>query len=193
MSGVVSEQFGLMIPHGRLEACIASLEDGLRALSPTPYHAVLGRSFLHQLQQAAEYIAGFHRDASGEIKVRALYFEMNGFAINPKRWYCDGFAYANAGDIWDLEWLADWQAQTQEQLTLTGMEPVQDAFEGVYSDHSQPLAVRLAGELAEHLVTARFMQLFAEAHEVAKHKYRHLEKVPVFSTTHEWDTVHMTK
>jgi hypothetical protein len=37
---------------------------------------------------------------------------MNGFTINPDRWHFDGFAYETAGDIWALDWLAEWDADT---------------------------------------------------------------------------------
>src|SRR5262245_44178720 len=93
MSGVVSNQFGLMVPHGKLAECIAFLEEGMNALRKTPYHQVLSRDFLHQTDSAAEYMVNFHRKASAKMNVAALYFEMNGFTINPDRWYFDGFAY----------------------------------------------------------------------------------------------------
>jgi hypothetical protein len=46
MNGVVSIQFDSMVPHGKLEACIAILEDGFRSLKRTSYHRVLGKDFL---------------------------------------------------------------------------------------------------------------------------------------------------
>lgn len=38
MFGVISNAFGLMVPHGKLSECIALLEEGMQALSRTPYH-----------------------------------------------------------------------------------------------------------------------------------------------------------
>jgi hypothetical protein len=127
MFGAVSNTFGLMVPHGKLAACIERLEEAMQALRKTPYHEVLGRNFLHQTDAAAKYLTDFHRNASKKISVAAMYFEMNGFTINPDRWYFDGFAYETAGDIWELEWLAHWDADTDnEQFTLTGLESVQE-------------------------------------------------------------------
>jgi hypothetical protein len=183
-----------MVPHGKLLACIELLEEGMRALRKTPYHEVLGRDFLHQTDAAAEYLINFHRKASGSIGVAAIYFEMNGFTINPNQWQFDGFAYKTAGSIWELEWLADWQADTEsEEFVLTGMEAVQKAFADCYCDQSQPLSVKMAADLADHLVNARFMQLISAAHAVAKLRYKPLDGLPVLATAHDWDDVHQTR
>jgi hypothetical protein len=194
MSGPVSSAFGLMVPHGKLLACIALLEEGMHALHKTPYHAVLDRNFLHQTDAAAEYLINFHRKVSVSIDVAAIYFEMNGFTINPDRWYYDGFAYKTSGSIWDLDWLAYWDADTEnEQFTLTGMEAVHEAFARCFCDESQPLSVQMAADLADHLVNARFMQLIAAAHEVAKRKCKALVGLPILATAHDWDTVQQTQ
>jgi hypothetical protein len=122
------------------------------------------------------------RQASAKINVAAMYFEMNGFTINPDRWYFDGFAYETVGDIWELDWLAHWDADTDDdQFTLTGMESVQEAFASCYCDEDQPLSVKMAAELANHLVNARFMQLIAATHGAAKRKYKALDALPVLS------------
>ncbi len=194
MYGAVSNAFGLMVPHGKLDACIAFLEEGMHALRKTPYHEVLGRGFLHQTSAAAEYLIKFHRKASAEIDVAALYFEMNGFTINPDRWYFNGFAYKTAGDIWELEWLAHWDADTgNDSFTLTGMESVQEAFARLYCDENQPLSVEMAAELADHLINGRFMQLISAAHAVAKQSYKALDGLPILATAHDWDRVHQTR
>src|SRR5947199_5631488 len=108
MSGIISHSFGSMVPHGQLAKCIAYLEDGLRSIEASPYNTILGRDYLHHTQNAAHYIIDFHRETTKKFPVKALYFEMNGFTINPDRWYFDGFAYRTGGDIWDLTWDAEW-------------------------------------------------------------------------------------
>jgi len=190
---VISSEFNLLVPQGKLAECITRLEDALRSLHPTPYHAILGRSFLHHTEAAARYLADFHRRASAGTQLKAIYFEMNGFSINPKQWFCDGFAYASVGDIRDLDWLSDWDAETEEALVLEGMDTVQEAFGRLYTDHAQPLGVRLAGEIAEYLVIARFMELIAEAHNRAKREHPELEGVLVLATAHDWDIIHSTQ
>ena len=194
MSGPVETAFGLMVPHGRLSECIIFLEEGMQALRTTPYHAVLGRDFLHQTDAAAEYLISFYRKASAIIDVAAIYFEMNGFTINPRQWHYSGFAYKIAGSVRQLEWLAHWDADTgNEKFILTGMEPVQQAFAACLFDPNQQLSVKLAADLADHLVNARFMQLIAAAYDVAKRKCKSLVGLPILATAHDWDTVHQTQ
>src|SRR5688500_11712641 len=113
ISGVVSSKFDLMVPHGKLDECIADLEEGLRAIRKTPYHHVLGRDFLHKTKAAGDFLIEFHRKASSKIKLAAIYFEMNGFTINTDLWWYSGFAFKTAGDLWDLDWLAEWDAETE--------------------------------------------------------------------------------
>jgi hypothetical protein len=193
MSGVVSAQFSLMVPHGRLEECITFLEDGLHALAPTPYHRVLGKSFLHLSSELGDWIAEFSLKAGeANLQLAALYLEMNGFAINADTWFCNLFGYKTAGDVWNLEWLASWDAENRGNFILRGMEDVQQAFADLFADENQPLGFRLAEEVTEHLVTARFMQLVAAAHQDAKSKLQALDGTAVLATAHDWDTVHQT-
>lgn len=194
MSGVVTTQFGLMVPHGKLARCIVFLEDGLRCLKRTPYHRVLGKDFLRQSDELAGWLIGFHQKAvTAKLKLAAIYLEMNGFTINPMQWHCDLFGYKKAGDIWELDWLSAWDAEREDCFVLRGMESVQEAFAELFLDEKQPLGVKLAEELAEHLVTARFMELVAAAHKAAKRRYPAVKGLPVLATAHDWDTVHKTE
>jgi hypothetical protein len=193
MSGVVSTHFGLMVADGELDRCIEFLEDGMRGLEATPYHSVIGRSFLAQVGDLADWIAEFSIKADGaKVGLKALYLEMNGFAINPEEWHCHLFGYKIAGDVWDLDWLSSWDAENRGHFILRGMEDVQQAFSDLYSAEQQPLGVQLAAELTEHLVTVRFMELVAAAHEVAKSKFPQLAGMPILATVHDWDTVNQT-
>jgi hypothetical protein len=190
---VMYGEFVYLVPRGKLNQCISSFEEALRAMRKTPYHRVLGRDFLHHTRAAGDYIIEFHQKARSKKKIAALYFEMNVFAINTNRWFFSGFGYRKAGGVWDLDWLASWAAETEQDFTLKGMEPVQEVFASRGRDKNQPLSVAIAGELAEYLVTARFMQLIAAAHKAAKRRYPALRGFPVFATAHEWEHAHESR
>jgi hypothetical protein len=191
MSAIFS-QF-LSVCQGKLNECITGLEEALRAMRKTPYHQVLDRDFLHHTRAASDYLIEFHRKASSKKKIAGLYFEMNGFAINTDRWFFSGFGYRKAGDVWDLDWLASWDAETDHDFTLEGMEPLQAVFARARHNDKRPLSVDIAEELAEHLVTARFMQLIAAAHRAAKRRYPALKGLPVIATAHEWEHAHESR
>ena len=189
----ISSHFGLSVARGELEQCIASLEQALAALSNSPFHVVLGLDFLHLTEGAAAYLVDLYREASTKFPVQAIYVEMNGFDINPDGWHCDGFAFKTAGDQWDIDWLALWDAQSATSFELTGMEPVQTAYSVYGPSPKRTLLEDLVLELTDHLVNARFMQLIAAAHESAKRACPSLAGLPVFSTAHDWSTVHRSE
>ncbi len=87
MSNPVQSLFGITVPHGKLLECIASLEEGLRCVKETAFHSVLGSDFLHHTDAVAQFISEFYRSASQDHSIGAMYFEMNGFEINPGRWF----------------------------------------------------------------------------------------------------------
>jgi hypothetical protein len=119
-----------------------------------------------------------------------MYFEMNGFDINPDEWHFHGFAYREAGDIWDPEWLAHWNYDTSERLVLPGMEAVQSAFSKHYRyrrGEVKSLQLEMAASITLHLVCAHFVSLIANAHQRAKRVYKPLRGLPVIATAHDWD------
>lgn len=140
MSGAVSTAFELMVPHRKLKVCIGYLESGLRSLKRTPYHRVLGKHFLGQVDELAAWLIDFHQKATAaRLKPAAYYLEMNGFAVNTDGWHCHVFGYKRAGDVWDLEWLSEWDFEREEPFVLQGMESVREAFATLYLDEKQPL------------------------------------------------------
>ena len=183
----------IIFPQGKLDKFISFLEDGLKAVRKTPYHRVIGRDFLHQTRTVADYLIEFHKKASSRFKIAAIYCEMNGFTINTGRWFFSAFGYKKAGSIWDLDWLAHWDAEAENDFTLQGMEPVQVAFEKLYHNDDQSLGVMLAEDVTEKLVTARFMQLIAVAHQMAKRRCPALKGLPVLATAHDWEEIHQSQ
>jgi|GEM_PF-1528416 hypothetical protein len=188
--GAGSEQFGLMVCHGKIAEFISWAEAGLRTIAQTPYHEVLGKSFGQSIAPSSEYLVETFRKAAEEIDVKALYFEMNGFEINPDYWHFSGFAYEEAGDIWEPDWLAEWQYENDDHVDLLGMQRVQDAFKKCYrpkKDEVIPLQLEMASSIASHLVCAHFIDAIFKAHQVAKAQEPKLKGVPVIATAHDWD------
>lgn len=186
----IASCFQLNVPHGHIARAIKELSEAIRCLAPNAFSGVADLDFLHHTREAAAYLRDFVHAASAQIDLAAVYFEMNGFDINPKRWYFSGFGYVNSGDVWEVEWLADWQTESDDQFVLTGMEAIQEAFakhQGV-----QPLYIGIAFELSTYLITCRFMELIAAAHALASKQDKRVRRIPVFATAHEHDTVSRT-
>jgi hypothetical protein len=146
---------------------------------------------LHQSRDRAALLIDFYQNAAAaNINLPAIYPEMNGFAINPDEWFCHFFGYKKARDIWDLDWLSRWEAESDGYLVLHGLEPVQKVYAKYFRDEEHPLAFEPAEEIATRLVTAHFMQLVSAAHKKAKRPCAGLRVLPVLATAHDWDTVH---
>ncbi len=105
------ERLGPFLRHGDIETCERQVAKELRALSLTPFHLVLDLSISNDPAKAAGHFDGFFRRESKRLELRAAYTEMNGFDINPDRWYCDLFAYTSDGGHDDYDWLSDWQSK----------------------------------------------------------------------------------
>jgi hypothetical protein len=191
-----SEQFGIMVCHGRVDQYISWAEAGLKAVEPTPYHSVVGLNFAHLVEPAAEYLISVFRGASSQFPVKAAYFEMNGFDINPEQWYFSGFAYKTDGTIWKPEWLAEWDFSSDDAVELNGMESVQDAFAEHYVVREgmlKPLVIEIAESIASHLICAHYISLIAKAHERAKLEEEKMRGLHVIATAHDWDSFGETR
>jgi len=163
------------------------LESRLKACKSRRFDALLGAEFSNDPTAVARHVKSFLASCSAQFEPAAAYFEMNGFDINPDRWYFDSFAYAEYGeDHEDLDWLSDWSSGDYEQLTLTGLERVQEAFDW-YSNHDghKEADAKQAGEVANLLTMVRFVSLFERAASLSDFPH----DIPILATAHDFDIV----
>ena len=85
---------------------------------------------------------------------------MNGFDINPDRWFFDVFAYTEYGGHDDHDWIADWQSESYDDMTITGLEQLQEVYASpAFRDKRFTDASYLAGLL----VVTKFQDLIRRA------------------------------
>jgi hypothetical protein len=113
---------------GDLAGCESAAVAALRALSWTPFHIAADLSIANDPADAARHFDRFYRGESRQRVVKAAYTEMNGFDVNPDRWYCDLFAYSVDGGLDNFDWLSDWQSDPFEEYTITGLERLQAVY-----------------------------------------------------------------
>ena len=97
------EQLTHQLRAGDLAGCEAAASDALRALPKSPFHIAADLVISNDLDEAAGHFDDFYRAEFERMAVLAVYTEMNGFAINPDRWYCDLFAYTADGGLDDFD------------------------------------------------------------------------------------------
>ncbi len=106
---------------------------------------------------------------------------MNGFNINADRWFFDVFAYEQYGGHNDYNWLSDWQSQYYPEMTITGLEPLQEVYAG---DAFWSGKYAAACDLTDLLVVIKFQDLIRRA---VPHM-RELE-FPLLATAHDFDFI----
>jgi hypothetical protein len=166
---------------GDLAGCESAAVAALRALPPSPFHLAAELSIANDPADAAQHFDHFYRTESKRRAVKAVYTEMNGFDINPDRWYCDLFAYTSDGRLDDFDWLSDWQSEPFEAYTITGLEPLQAVYAG--AAFRDP-AYEDACYLSSLVVVSRF-QRFMQRAAALMTKLR----VPLYVTAHDYDYI----
>ena len=117
-----------MFEQGRLDAVVSVVENRLRGIEPvTPFHAIIGKDFLHQVEQVADWLAAFYDAVSDGFRPAAIYVEMNRFDINFDQWHIEAMAHIEVpnGPMHQAEWDGD----ISSEFVLTNMEKVQKAME----------------------------------------------------------------
>ena len=112
---------------------------------------------------------------------------MNGFDINPDRWYFDFFAYTEYGsDPDDLEWLCDWESPTWKDVTLEGLEAVQADFDWYHSNEIwNDKTFESAYDVSLLLVMCKYVALI----ESSLRSGARTKSIPVLATAHDFDIV----
>lgn len=170
-----------MLRAGDLQACESGAIAALRGLPPSPFHLAADLSISNAPGDMAAHIDRFFAEESSAFGVRAVYVEMNGFDINPDRWYCDLFAYEEDGGQKNYDWLSDWQSEYFEDYTITGLEPLQAVYTSEdLEDEQYADAAPLAG-----LVVVTKFQRFTQT---AACKLKHM-KVPLYVSAHDYDYI----
>ena len=167
---------------------ITIAETNLQKLPATPFHEVIGKSFISQAPDVAKWVQDFFDRAAKKFKVKCFYFEMNEFDINTDRWYIDAFVYTRDGglDLEDMEWLCDMQGVSKKIFILEGFNKLQKAFKSSKKKTD-------AEDWCEQIIIARFMELMHAAHVIATQKKLKWAKCPIYFTEHEYNFIVRSK
>jgi hypothetical protein len=153
------------------------------------FNSLITLDFTNSLVQIQNSISAFYSKCNKLFNVKAIYLEMNGFDINPNRWFFDFFGYDNLHQDGDsLDWLADWQSPDYPSVTLTGLESIQNLYSNymskkLYRDDNK----KFDEELATLLVMAKFCKLIAESTNDIN------LGIDIYTTAHDFDIIYHRK
>lgn len=181
-------------------------EERLQNAPPSDFQLMIGRDMLGQSAELKAYIkefvehlssgkaksslVGLFRKRSQIEKCNAIYCEMNGFSINPDRWFIDLFAYDKYGGVEDEDWLADFYSETSSSMTITGLEDLQAAFESYFKlDDAEKKRLGDAFDNCELLIVVRLQELM---HKVAQELDADptFNDIPLLATAHDFDFIY---
>lgn len=175
------EQLTPALRSGDLALCERTVADRLAMLPRSPFHVVLDLAMTNDPKSVAASFDDFFRHQP-QIRIAAAYTEMNGFDINPDRWYFSAFAYEQYGGHNDYDWLSDWQSGKYEDMVISGLEPLQEVYASSAFRDKQFLD---ACHVTSLLVVVRFQDLIRRA---APHMQR--LRFPLLATAHDYDFIY---
>lgn len=184
MSELFSNTIFRLLPvvrSGDLDACERVVVQQIRDLPRSPFHISIDVTISNDPADAARHFDRFFKKEAHRFKIAAAYTEMNGFDINPNRWYCDLFGYASYGGHDDYEWLCDYQSELFEDCTIRGLEELQ----AVYArDLLEENSFRDASYMSSLLVVIKFQQFMKRAAaKMAELSF------PLLVTAHDFDFI----
>ena len=203
MNFELADKLSELLESKKLEEAIAMAEQELKNIPTTDFHKILNKNLLHLTSELAKHINEFDKStkevlkkkqgflknlfSSGkEVKPAAYYCEMNGFTINYDRWFIDLFSFENYS-LTDWEWLSDFYDSTANDLTITGFEEIQKAFEDVHENNRfEEPNIDKAYEVCELLVILRLQELFRETYKLNQGDW---DKIPMFITAHDYELI----
>lgn len=166
---------------GELDRCERMACEALTALPSSPFHLAADLKITNSPLEAASHFDQFYSNAAQRFFVRAVYTEMNGFDINPDRWFCDLFAYDIDGGLEDFDWLCEWNSEPFPDITITGLEELQAVYEGsAFKDRAN----RDASYLSSIVVVTKFQNFMQSAVRSMTQL-----KVPLYATAHDFDYI----
>jgi len=170
------------------EACDFIIEL-MKGCEDKTFNSLIELDFTNSRDQIQNSISTFYSECNKLFDVKAIYLEMNGFDINPNRWFFDFFGYANLPQDGDsLDWLAYWQSPDYPSMTLSGLESIQSLYfnyvtKKLYKDDDK----KFNEELATLLVMAKFCKLIAESTNDMN------LGVDIYATAHDFDIIYHRK
>ncbi len=181
----LQEQLTPVLRAGDTAQCERTVAERLAALPRSPFHVALDLSITNPPADIAAHFDGFFRQEASRFKIGAAYTEMNGFDINPDRWFFNVFAFSGYGGHDDYDWLADWQSESYNDMTITGLEQLQEVYA---SAAFRDKRFRDASYVAGLLVVTKFQDLIRKA---APHMIE--LRFPLLATAHDYDFIFETR
>lgn len=152
------------------------------------FNGLVTAHFTNSPSQIRDVVSTFCSECNKLFPLKVIYLEMNGFDINPNRWYFDLFGYRKSPPNDDsLDWLTHWQSPRFPNVTLTGLESIQKLYALYMKENSKSKVdkdLKYNRELATLLVMTKFCELIDDTLDATQ------LGIDVYATAHDFDIVY---
>lgn len=178
----LQDELASVLRAGDTVRCERTVAERLAIIPRSPFHIALDLSITNPLAEVAAHFDGFFRQEAARFPIGAAYTEMNGFDINPDRWYFDVFAYKQYGGHDDYDWLSDWQSESYDDMTITGLERLQEVYASEAFD---------SGEFSDAAYVAGLL-VVTKYQDFIRRTEPHMQELrfPLLVTAHEYDFIY---
>ncbi len=174
----LQDQLTPLLRAGDLTQCERIVSARLAQLPHSPFHIILDLPITTDIASVAASFDEFFQQMGARFKIGAAHAEMNGFDIMTDLWFCRPLAYKQYGGHDDYGWLDDWQSETEESITIEGLEALQAVYAG---DALQDERFDDARSVTGLLVVIRFQDLIRRAAQHMKEL-----QFPLLATAHNY-------
>jgi hypothetical protein len=173
-----------------IDKAISVCETKLITIPVTPFHNIIGKDLLKSRNSLATWMMDYYLEAIQKLKkIEAIYFEMNGFSINPNLWYVNGFAFRNIMDYKTGNWKkGKVYDRYDNRFIITGLEDLQDVFAFACEDESFRDKYAEAKFYCQYAIVLRLQQLFEEAYKELRNY--EVGRIPIFVTAHDYSIIY---
>lgn len=179
LTNAILDHVAPALREGDIDTCIEWTDRMLGMVPESPFHIVRELDFTTSPEDTARKFDEWVLSQEAIRPFGSAYTETNGFAFNAAQWHFDWFAYEAGGDAGDFEYLGDgWISEDHEEIVLTGMEALQEAFRREWID-----AQDFARNICECQVVFKFMR-FIRSVAGRMEQFRH----PLVVSSHDWET-----
>ena len=181
------------IEPGKLDEGIRFLEDTLRGITPeTSFHAILGRNFDAQCDEAFSWLTKAHSAMSETCDIRAIELELVGIDMAFDAWTFAGIGFPRR--VYTEDDIGDYETTYDEEFALRGMEDIQEAlraYEEAGGAFGAPEQLQTPATIAFLLVLLNFQRLARLLHEKAQGTP--LADIQLIAAMHESDAIYTTQ
>ena len=213
------DELSELLQENKLDKAIKLAEIKLNELQTTEFHKVLNKDLLHLKPKLATYLENFYNSASNYFKkkpepkklsffenligkkekeivfdpnrkLKAIYCEMNGFSINYELWFINMVAFDfYKGIDNDLNWLCDFGFNSENSLTISGLEDIQIAFKNYMENlEKNDENEKKSKDLCEFIIILKLQELFKNTY--IENKDKQWTDIPMLVTAHDYDLIY---